>query len=850
MYRVAIIVNENETLHSAYANTESILKKALSKVYSNEVDKIYSFETFDKFNIFTLFEKGNSNIFTFDSIFVATNACNNIEIYNELVRHASIIGQFIDDGCGNCHGVCISNQQKLGEVEERANFVGFLPDLFKYKLIKRKEKKSSDGSVDINNSSEWIVNFPIRINRDIIEKCCSGENNQFMPHKYRYIISPNIESSYDIVYEDLSYSKIEKSKSRPLLLKSRVGNERLIISSVILDWAEHLEQLANILVYITEGINQFAFIYKSSSINKRFSRYINKARDYNIALKRYNENELLEVLSGIKNEKNFLQYPHSVFVFSSEWEEKEVSDLWKQFVVDIKRDIIFYRIVNDNSIRKNELTLVSMFSKSIKNSHIFLSAEEWLVANYITSKWRKSVWTYEYILNLYDYLSFNTTGYIVPLYDEIISHYKIREMDCNFKDSDSYLDFTKLKDPEPFRNLLFQTYDNVFNSTCSCCNVLAKLYSLSYKNKINEILINNCETNISVFLEERNKCGNWILYKINSIEYSKRISWQDCLMAFVALYESDYISYIKESSNVLFDLFISELKSYFSIFDRLFLTVDRITYKVDSSIALVDLCKILKFLYIVNEVLPYNLECEKYALAIENELFAKQRYNGEWKNLSETSEISVALLSRIKYNWRFKNTEDYELMINRAVNYLQRNFDYDKSCWLEDENTTAKSLNAILFYDEVFNFAFDDFLVDLINTTNRSNPIFTASSNIKALDFAQNQYNKLINEKQKSDVLVKEMRTHKYFSLKLIKKYKLIVGFTTFMAALAVLFSGCLIGIFSTSYPNEWKSILNDNITKILATVLGLVVTTILTGIVQHTKTKLIEDYNDKELKL
>ncbi|NBK00419.1 hypothetical protein D5282_24960 [bacterium 1xD8-48] len=78
----------------------------------------------------------------------------------------------------------------------------------------------------------------------------------------------------------------------------------------------------------------------------------------------------------------------------------------------------------------------------------------------------------------------------------------------------------------------------------------------------------------------------------------------------------------------------------------------------------------------------------------------------------------------------------------------------------------------------------------------------------------------------------------------------MIVGFTTFMSALAILFSGCLIGIFSTTYPTEWQTILNDNIAKILATILGLVVTTILTGIVQHTKTKLIEDYNERELKL
>ena len=139
-----------------------------------------------------------------------------------------------------------------------------------------------------------------------MERCCSGEKNQFMPHKYRYILSPNIKSSYDIIYEDKSYSKVEADDSRSLLLKSRVGNERLIISSVVLDWSEHLEQLANILIYITEGINQFAFIYKSFAINKRFSRYINKAHDQKMALKQYNENEILEVLNSIKHEGNGL----------------------------------------------------------------------------------------------------------------------------------------------------------------------------------------------------------------------------------------------------------------------------------------------------------------------------------------------------------------------------------------------------------------------------------------------------------------------------------------------------------------------------------------------------------------
>ena len=116
-------------------------------------------------------------------------------------------------------------------------------------------------------------------------------------------------------------------------------------------------------------------------------------------------------------------------MFSSEWLENEINDFWEKYVIDIKKDIVFYRIVDGDSNRKNELTLVSSFSKSVKNSYIFLSAEEWLMANYTTSQWRKSIWTYEYILRLFDYLSFNATGYIIPLYNEIISHYKIKESD-------------------------------------------------------------------------------------------------------------------------------------------------------------------------------------------------------------------------------------------------------------------------------------------------------------------------------------------------------------------------------------------------------------------------------------
>lgn len=848
MYRVAIIVNENETLHSVYADAELVLKKALEKIYGDKVDDLYSFEIFDKFNIKMLFTDGPKNLFTFDSLIIATNACNNKEIYDELVINKSSISLFIDDGAGNNHGLCILNQQKLGDSVTNAKYIGFLPNLYSYKLIRRPEKQSAEGSVTIKADYDLIINFPIGIDNDIIKCCCNGENNQFMPHKYRFIIEPQTQSSYDVIYEDKTYCSQKEKSPRQLLLKSRVGNERVIISSVILDWAEHLEQLANILVFITEGINQFAFVKKEGVTNKRFSRYIKKARDYRIALKEYNELELMSVFTGLiegeqsgKSGKQKQLYPHSVFVFSNNWSEDEVQTLWDTYAKQLKKDIVFYRLVSDSSSTKSELVLVSSFSKSITNSHMFLTAEEWLSANYITSKWRKSIWTYEYVLYLYDCLSFETTGYIEPVYLELLGHNKIKS------GVPADLDFTRLRNKVLLENLEYQSYDNVFNSTCSCCNVLGKLYSLAKKNNKKTLRLNNEDVDISVLTKNRNQCGNWIVYKLNHIDYCKKISWQDRLMAFVALYDSGYFSYVERNNPKLYALLINELKESNSVLKKIIITINNLDYRIDPSVSVADLCKILRYIYIVNILAPSSIPAEKYVNTIESHLQSIQSYNGEWKNLSETSEMSIALLARINYEWKYKTTSLYESMINRSVNYIQNNFDYSRNCWLGDENTTAKSLFAIWLYDQMYNFTFDDFLINLINSTERINPVFNVNNNINALDYAQEHYNQLLQEKKKVDQELKSLEENQKYTKKLITKYKLIVTFTSMMAGISILFSVCVLGTLASSYPTQWKAIISNNVTLIIATVLGLVVTSIITGFAQHTKKKLIEDFKDED---
>ena len=849
MYRVAIIVNENETLHSVYANAEKTIKKALSRIYGEHVDDLYAFEIFDKFNIYSLFEKGDNNIWTFDSLFIATNACNNKEINAELSAHVDVISSFIDDGAGTHHGVFVSNQQKLGGGATEAQFIRFLPTKFTYKLIKRKEKKSSDGKVLIQCDTDPLVLFPLPISNEIVERACSGKHNQFMPHKYRFFISPNYDSSYEVIYSDNTYSEDSKD-ARPLLIKSRIGNERVVVSSMVLDWAEHLEQLANIIIFITEGVNQFAFVGMNEITDYSFARYIKKARDYKIALKEYDEQSITSelkkfLLFSCDNNKSLPFLPHKIFVFSSIWSKDDVKKLWKTYIIPSNCDASFYRLETDSSQKKDELILECCFSKSIRNSQMFLCAEEWLTANYIVSKWRKSIWTYEYVLDLYAYIGFRKTSFVTSLFREIKSHYKIKS---STKESVENILGIQSKHYSYFESKTFQTYDNVFNSTCACCNVLYKLYRLCSDNNVFDIESSQQQININSLIEERNKFGNWIVYRLDSTDYRKRISWQDFLMSFVALYESGFISFSRENEVNIYTLIIDYMQeAYDALEEHVFIsTNDGLT--ITKTISNADLCKCIKFLYVFLTLTEAKHQ-EAYDMlsVIESRLFHRQKYNGQWKNLSETAEIALALLYRNEFPIQIIRTMDFDTMINRSINYIQNSFDFEKSCWLEDENTTAKALNVILHYDEVFNFAFDDFLIDLVSNTNKYSQAINVNNNIKALDFAQEQNTKLQIKIEEKDSIIKKQKTDKFYLNKLIKKYKFLVGLLSSAFGLSLLFIVSIFGILASNYLDVLRDIVAENIAVIISTALGIVVTAILTGFAQHTKTKLIEEYERKD---
>ena len=109
------------------------------------------------------------------------------------------------------------------------------------------------------------------------------------------------------------------------------------------------------------------------------------------------------------------------------------------------------------------------------------------------------------------------------------------------------------------------------------------------------------------------------------------------------------------------------------------------------------------------------------------------------------------------------------------------------------------------------------------------------------------EYNKLVIEKnglaKDKITLISENKKNR----KLIRTFKAIVGTLSVALAISLLFIICIFGILASAYKDILNKILSENIAIILSTALGLVVTTILTGVFQYIKSKLTKDEEEKK---
>jgi hypothetical protein len=412
-YRVAVIENESESLRYGYANI--VPRLAQIKRLKN-----YTFERFDNQNLDLLFE--NDRILSFDSLFISTNATSDGTTLATLRKNQLIIEKFITLG----KGLFVSNQKKLAISSETAelNQTGFLPTDFEIAAIERPELSSSEGKVvttiDINlpaDPVDIILNFPEKILSDEVLREC--RENDFKPHIYRAYLHPMIEGAYHTLLLDNSYD----DKLRPLLIVNRQSgaSERIIISTIAIDWEWHVKLITNIIVFISEGFPTVAFISGPTNATGDFQYLVSSASLSKIPH---------SVYPNIDSIPNRLLEAHGIYVLSSDCTDEQANQLWRELVtVDStrygrKRYRRMYRLHNDNQ----SLSLIQHTNYNSIDLAVD-SAVSWIDRQYSSGMWGGSFWSTYDVLSMMAALEIDIHEYLGGVFEDIKNHYKAGSYD-------------------------------------------------------------------------------------------------------------------------------------------------------------------------------------------------------------------------------------------------------------------------------------------------------------------------------------------------------------------------------------------------------------------------------------
>lgn len=405
MYRVAVIQNESEMLRSGYANVIKKLKQISS--FNN-----YSFELFNIVNIKKLFEIGDSYINNYDCLIITTNATSDKDVLEILIKNKKTIESYIFSG----KGIFIGSQKKLSTKKfrrgEDSGKSGFLPDIYDFYTVERpkKEKDSGKGEIFISKKNELLLNYPKPVTKnDITNKCIT---NDFREHFYRSHIVENRIGVFKSILYDNSY---KKAKNRNLLVANLLPqkDERVIISTIAIDWEFHENLLINIIKYLTEGLPKIAFVGNNQGKGD-FDFILSSAKISKIPYIIY------QSLNCIKKE---LTNIHNTYVFSPSYDKKEI----ETFLGDTNKNknyITAYYFQNNNSL----LTL-SQYTNFNTIDLIIDSSILWIDSKFNNKMWNNSFWTTHDILHMYIGLNKPIDQYINYILKDIKNHYSSNSYD-------------------------------------------------------------------------------------------------------------------------------------------------------------------------------------------------------------------------------------------------------------------------------------------------------------------------------------------------------------------------------------------------------------------------------------
>jgi hypothetical protein len=647
-------VNENEVAHSAFADTVSILKRPVS-LGDQKLD-VYRFTVFDKYNIQRLFlSEGEDRLAGFDSLIIATNATNNIEILATLRANSPTLETFLASG----KGILVCSQKKLSQRSaEDSDATGFLPTRYEYALYDRPEPSSADGSVTATEPDDRVLSYPNEVTDALIDYHCTS--NSFMVHRYRSHIVPRHPSQYQVLLSDTQSPLIEGAlraslvPGRAVMLRTASVAERLVVTSMALDWAGHEELLENILIYLTEGAGQIAVLRRRASTpDKAIDAYVLRARVAKIPVREYFDVDITDISVA----------HHETLIVSPAFSTDEVEKMWADLSSSSGTSIDLYHMTPDQSTGGFQLCRRSRSSSVGKMS---TTASAWLARSFFPSLWGKSIWTYNYVLSMMVDLGVDVSPFLPFILKDIRKHIP--------------------PSAAPFAN-----YDNVINASAQMLEVLGRAFVDSGFTPANQ----ETETKPSEMFDQ---CARWIVGKTTG---GGTNSLRDRLYMLNSLLRTSYLPRLQdESRRRVWECAIETLQSYRAH-----------NYGACETVELTQALELALALGVGGRLSDSDLNND--VTAILSVLRSRQGVNGEWRNISETGELTLALLRLSDQHARFAADRNVAESILKGVEFLLRDFDPRLGNWRDDINATAKAAHALALFDKQAGLSAGDFFADL-----------------------------------------------------------------------------------------------------------------------------------------
>ncbi len=741
MIRVAVIENESELQRYGHANVVNKLRKAVSSNINNELkfssnfeaESEFIFNSFTSVNIGQLFGNVENGLMSFDGLFISTNAFSDLEILSLFRKNKELISNFIAAG----KGIFVGYQKKLNiethcfepankeELEKniKRNTIDFLPEEYQYYMPeaylevdervtdengeetfnrKFQVKKSEDGKIQrTENYDDILLKYPIEVSsdEDICKKCL---DNEFNRHVYKSYLQFKQVGSYKVLLQD--HSKTKGISFYPLLARAiPKHNERIVISTIVLDWEYHEDLLRNIIEYITKGTPKIAFVTdKSVGKNKEFDFLVNSTKMAKLAHCVYDNAEVPPYRRGL----------HDIYCFAPSISNKTIRQFWN-LVKNERRSIKMYHLSEDSTSKDLVMTHYSNYGLL---ESIITRSRLWFKQEYerIDSGLWGGFW------NTYDtMLMFRSIGEDIKPYLTRIREAISKRQD---KDNKSY------------------SYDKVFGCTLGMITILLLFYSED-KNEL---------------LTIRENIMPWINSRLRDVsEYDKLTYW----LTFKEFYQYSSVS----KSSVEFVNGVINSEEFKNIESTLKTNIKRDKEYIQQ-LSEIDCCRWVKFIQLCGlgleqeELLTTYLNELIGKRDIESKWVNVSRTGFVLLNLLTTFtkesliklNINQAVESSINYLIDSYNNDEGAWAENKTLGYNE---------FKPSSSATARSIYAISLYNNMFSFTTKDFISVVRNEAAVSNATSIINNALNSLTAASQSY---LDAQNKLNTVQTELETEKY----------------------------------------------------------------------------------------